>query len=427
MDQEAVDRFEDLLEADQHDPEIQYQIGLCYLKGDGVEQDGYQAEKWLRRAADQQYEAAVEMLSDPKQENMPLDAEITKENVMTWCLRAENGDVEAQYRVASYFLDDHAVEQLFPGAKDDAVNYLKRAGEQGQPQACFRLGMLMLQRGDQSNAIRLLQNAADCGNLNALELLGECYAKGQGVERDLLQAEQMFIRKAELGGGEEKLELARRYKTGDLIKKNMGHAMSWLKRAEMDGLPEARDRFYTEERAAEASTAEKKKKWEKYRIRAERGESEAQYKIAVRYATGDGAERDDAKAVYWYRLAAEQGYAPAQNALGNCYAYGRGAEQDDAQAFYWYRLAAAQGSAAAQNALGNCYAKGLGTERDKKQALRWYRLAAEQGHIDAQCSMGFCCINGTGMEKDEKQALQWFRWAAAKGSEKAKKVLQQLD
>ena len=49
----AEDHFEELLESDQNDPQIPYQIGLCYQNGQGVEQNGVQALQWLRRAAEQ--------------------------------------------------------------------------------------------------------------------------------------------------------------------------------------------------------------------------------------------------------------------------------------------------------------------------------------------------------------------------------------
>ena len=55
MDQALIDRFEELMESDLSDPEVQYQIGLCYQRGEGVEQDGAKAEMWFRRAADQDH------------------------------------------------------------------------------------------------------------------------------------------------------------------------------------------------------------------------------------------------------------------------------------------------------------------------------------------------------------------------------------
>ena len=53
MDQERQERFWDLLEADQNDPDVQYALGLCYLNGDGTEPNGAEADKWLRWAAEQ--------------------------------------------------------------------------------------------------------------------------------------------------------------------------------------------------------------------------------------------------------------------------------------------------------------------------------------------------------------------------------------
>ena len=56
------ERFYELLESDQKDPEIQYQLGLCLLHGDGVAQDGIEGEKWLHRAARQGHPQAQAML-----------------------------------------------------------------------------------------------------------------------------------------------------------------------------------------------------------------------------------------------------------------------------------------------------------------------------------------------------------------------------
>ena len=39
------DRFYDLMEENTDDASIQYEIGLCYLNGDGTEKDTAEAEK----------------------------------------------------------------------------------------------------------------------------------------------------------------------------------------------------------------------------------------------------------------------------------------------------------------------------------------------------------------------------------------------
>lgn len=101
---DAVERFEELLEQDQHDAEVQYQLGLCYLNGDGTEQDGQKAEKWLRLAADQGHPEAEALLSTAASSPAGLPP-LTAATLPEWCMAAEEGDADAQCQVAVYFLD----------------------------------------------------------------------------------------------------------------------------------------------------------------------------------------------------------------------------------------------------------------------------------------------------------------------------------
>ena len=48
--------------ARQGDAEAQYNLGVCYRKGYGVEKDLTEAVKWLRKAADQGFAEAQDML-----------------------------------------------------------------------------------------------------------------------------------------------------------------------------------------------------------------------------------------------------------------------------------------------------------------------------------------------------------------------------
>jgi hypothetical protein len=66
------------------------------------------------------------------------------------------------------------------------------------------------------------------------------------------------------------------------------------------------------------------------------------------YLIGIGVPQDDAEAARLYRLAAEQGHENAQYRLGWMYTDGKGVPQDDVLAYMWSNLAAAQGNANAQ-------------------------------------------------------------------------------
>ena len=51
------------------------------------------------------------------------------------------------------------------------------------------------------------------------------------------------------------------------------------------------------------------------RIAAQKGNTDAQYRLGEMYAEGLGVRQDDAEALRWYRMAAHQGLALAQHNL----------------------------------------------------------------------------------------------------------------
>ncbi len=90
-----------------------------------------------------------------------------------------------------------------------------------------------------------------------------------------------------------------------------------------------------------------------------------------------------------FRLAAEQGDAQAQFKLGVMYDEGQGVAQDYEEAARWFRLAAEQGHALAQNNLGVVYGKGQGVKQDYVIAHKWTNLASMQGYENAIKNLGF--------------------------------------
>src|ERR1043166_4908618 len=91
---------------------------------------------------------------------------------------------------------------------------------------------------------------------------------------------------------------------------------------------------------------------------AERGDAASEFKLGVKYATGDGVPTNDSLAADWLRKAAQQGYVDAEYNLGLMYADGNGVPQDSAQALVWLRKAADHGDPRAESNLGLMYANG---------------------------------------------------------------------
>lgn len=234
MDEKMI-RFSNLMAGDLNDPEIQYQVGLCYLNGDGIDRSRDEALVWLRRAAEQGHEAAKKYFCAEEEPTTKTDLdEITEANLPEWCMAAEEGDADAQYRVAQYFL---ALGDR--NGTGEAERYFAMAGEQGHAESCLYLAKQKLHSGSYAQAVELLRNAADCGLPEAASLLGECYSRGYGVEQNSEMAERYLRQGALNSGSQEMLNLAIRFATGDGVPVSTGKAMYWVQKTKDAGMTDA--------------------------------------------------------------------------------------------------------------------------------------------------------------------------------------------
>ena len=149
--------------------------------------------------------------------------------------------------------------------------------------------------------------------------------------------------------------------------------------------------------------------------RANRGDAQAQYDLAVHFATRRSAGLASSEAVHWLRQAAEQGHVEAQSDLGLLYHRGAGVPQDAAEAARWLRRAAEQGHAASQADLGRLHYLGDGVPRDLARAAEWYHRAAEQGFAPAQFNLAGLYASGAGVSRDAAKAASLYRRAADRG------------
>jgi TPR repeat protein len=157
------------------------------------------------------------------------------------------------------------------------------------------------------------------------------------------------------------------------------------------------------------------------------GNPEAQYRLGMMYANGEGMELDHVRAAELLLAAAKQGHTGAQTTLGWLYANGYGVPQDDERALTWYRRAAELGDVKAQYTLATVYRFGqLGVDKDGGQASHWYLQAADQGLAAAQFALGRMLMDGKLVAKDEETALQWLSLAHINGSAKAEETIKTL-
>ena len=74
-------------------------------------------------------------------------------------------------------------------------------------------------------------------------------------------------------------------------------------------------------------------------IAANQGDIDAQFKIGMMFANGEGRPKDDIQALEWFSKAAEQGNANAQYKLGLLFATGEGLPKNNLLAYAWLNVA----------------------------------------------------------------------------------------
>lgn len=142
--------------ADKGNADAQFNLGLMYLNGEGVEQDYRQARIWFEQSA-------------------------------------AKGNVRAEVNLG----------RLYAKAKGVAPNYgmaatwYRKAADQGYADGQYSLGVLYLNGisvpRDYARARELFQQAADQNNASAQYQLGLMYFKGKGMTVNLVEAYKWLI------------------------------------------------------------------------------------------------------------------------------------------------------------------------------------------------------------------------------------------
>ncbi len=118
------------LEAEQGDADAQYNLGVCYDNGQGVDEDDAEAVKWYRKSAEQGHAGAQYNLGWCYDNGKGVD-EDDAEAVKWYRKAAEQGDADAQYNLGVCYDNGQGVDE------DDAeaVKWYRKAAEQGYAEA----------------------------------------------------------------------------------------------------------------------------------------------------------------------------------------------------------------------------------------------------------------------------------------------------
>lgn len=205
-------------------------------------------------------------------------------------------------------------------------------------------GMKAFEAKDYNTAMSELKPLISDNNLDAMNLVGQMYEFGLGVDANEAEAVKLYNR-CSAQGHLDCINSLRAYK-------DKGYKVELI----------------TVQPAAEA------------------GDASAQNRLGEMYEFGYGVNREASQAISWYQLAADQGLVAAQHNLGRAYNFGTGVQQDFSLAEKWYRKAAEQGHMDAMFFLGTLYSNNHGADDNKQTniiAYAWLQNALELGNRTA--------------------------------------------
>lgn len=369
--------------AEQGRASAQYDLGVAYHEGDGVEQNYEKAFEWLQKAADQDFVPAWRSLGFMYTLGHAVPADMDKA-VHYFTKAAEAGDAKAQYNLGLLYTEGSYIPQDF----QKGFFWLEKAVAQDHAEAMPYLAdyYLISNRGiaqDVPKAMELLETAASKDV--ALAWLNLGLLAGSGVlKSDTNKTAGYFTKAAEFGNAEAKYYLAMMYDIGE-------------------GVPK-----------------DPKKSLALYQEAAEAGVPGAQYNLAVMYNMGENVPQDFAKALSMYKAVAD--FMPlARTNIGYMYLMGQGMEANQAEALKYFEWAGDDGDAQGQFNAGLLNQEGRGNvKKDNARAEFWYKEAAKQNHPDAAFALGTLYEEIAATDPAALQnAYIWYGIAGEQGNVKA--------
>lgn len=159
--------------------------------------------------------------------------------------------------------------------------------------------------------------------------------------------------------------------------------------------------------------------------KAQSGDAQSQYEIAMCYRKGAGVPQDYQKSYEWTEKATAQGHQEALFNKAVCYLQGEGVATNETAAFKIFSELSAKDNAKAEFGLAMCLLSGRGTAKNEKEAFKLIQKAAEKGDSNAQYYLGKCLLSGNGVNQNRKEAIEWLKKSESLGNKSAKTLLQE--
>lgn len=230
-----------------------------------------------------------------------------------------------------------------------AIDLYEAAAAAGNIPAQFRLGTIHWAQGDNYQPERAYQSfvmCAEAGFPPAYNCLGDCHFYGIGTPKDPQKAVEWFTKAAECGDADASFKLGCIFEDGMGVPKDEALSVKMFTKAAMSGVPEAQ--FRVGSLVYEGKMEGGKAGAARWFSLCEDAIPIAKFNLASMYYSGDGVEKDVAKAFSMYCQLAELNDPDALYQVGKMYINGEGTEADPQKGFEMIGRAASAGHPEAQ-------------------------------------------------------------------------------
>lgn len=303
-------------------------------------------------------------------------------------------------------------------AVEQKMAYVKEAAELQNQRAIYELGeAYRIGNGvprDPRKAQELLASIKDVYPQAAIALAAMMAEQGgarQSIGDLTTQAMAQYHAQASMGNDAAMISLARLYRDGTFVQKDLKTSAYWYRQAIAVGNTSA---------AVELANL-----WTQMGLRADAkgdasklliqaagaGDTRAMKSLAQLYSTN--ADTNGAQAAaYWFEKAAQKGDINSMALLGGMLLNGQGVPQNVDRGLGYLNQAASQGSSQALLFLGRAYRDGVSVPRNVQKGMDYINQAAARGEPGAIIDQADAAATGVGAPYNPAKAVALYQQAA---------------
>ncbi|WP_455211965.1 tetratricopeptide repeat protein, partial [Kaarinaea lacus] len=388
----------------------QYEVGMAYLKGNGVEADMKQAAKWIRRAAMNDHPEAQYILSQLYRDG--VGTEKNRRRALEWLkIAATAGVPDAQKELRSMYLSNSSLDEA-----DEQTAQNDDTPESIPPISDVIIAITEVpeeEKTDNSTNEDSESKPNQSASVTAETFVDKNPSSKVKSSPKLPINQDLYSLDLQPTDAENQFHLANRYLTGNNLFKDERRAAYWFEQAAMQE------------------------------------HIEAQYKLGELYKQGTGVTASVAKAKFWLSKAADAGSHDAAISLRDLNGYqisnksnvmktslpvtelntasaaanagniNKSNERDEKPAEGLSTLPQDVPNLQANAGMLNVLGKGNGASREVDNEINSLIEAANNNELDAQVKLAEMYRKGKGVERDLVIAAQWYQKAATEGDAEA--------